>query len=189
MTSWFSSLFSSKPTITPEIDKNCITVAVAESVTAGALSNSLCSEPGSSSYFKGGVVAYSVASKKEILGIDVEFAEKNNFANPITTAAMARAASNMFNSRIGIATTGYSLPMTRLENKETGECALNIDKPYAYICLYDRLTNIENITIEEFNYDPEGNRTMQRAFVQAKVALQALKIYNEYVKRIKGEKN
>jgi PncC family amidohydrolase len=184
MTSIINYFLGSKPQL-PNIDKNDVSVSVAESVTAGALANSLCAEPGASKFFKGGIVAYSIASKKEILGVDIKFAESNNFANPFTTSEMARSVAKMFNSRIGLATTGYSLPITRPENKETNECALNITKPYAYICLYDRLTDTETITKVEYVFDPEGSITMQRASVQVRVALAALKFYNEYAEKIK----
>ncbi len=162
-----------------------ITVSVAESVTAGALANSLCSEPGASSYFKGGIVAYSILSKKEILGIDTDYAEANNFANPFTTLEMAKSVSKMFNSRIGMATTGYSLPYYRDENKERNECELNITKPYAYITLYDRFTNKEITIREEFNYNAKDNNTIQRAMVQSKIALIATSMYKKHIEKLK----
>jgi len=172
---------------TPEVkpSKDDISVSVAESVTAGAVGNSLCAEPGASNYFKGAITAYSIASKKEILGIDTKYAEETNHANPFTTLEMAKAVCKMFKSRFGIATTGYSLPYHREENKEKNECALDIKKPYAYICLYDSLTNEEIIVREDFDYDENGNRATQRATVQAKVAIKATQMYQEKVKKIK----
>ena len=161
-----------------------VTVSVAESITAGALSNVLCSEPGSSKYFKGGVVAYSIASKKEILNIDIKYAEENNFANPFTTAEMAKSVVNMFNSRIGIATTGYSLPFSRPENKVLGQCALNIKTPYAYICLHDKFNNSEIIKKIEFEYNENESPAVQKANAQARTALKAKEMYLEYVNSI-----
>lgn len=158
------------------------TVAVAESVTAGALSVSLCSKPGASKYYKGGAIVYSVASKKEILDVDTEYAESHNFANPFTTSEMAKAAVRKFKSRIGIATTGYSLPTYRPENKDLNECELDIKDPYAYICLYDALTEKEIIKKFEFIYDPKIPDDRQRAEVQAKVAIEGSKMYHDYIK-------
>ena len=162
------------------------TVSVAESVTAGALANSLCSEPGASSYFNGGIVAYSIASKKDILNVDVNYAESHNFANPFTTAEMARAVVKMLKSRIGIATTGYSLPMKRMADEKTNVCELNIVIPYAYICLYDSFTD-EEITykIEYDSYSGVGNQAVQKASAQALFALKAHKLYNTYVEKMK----
>jgi PncC family amidohydrolase len=162
-----------------------ITVAVAESVTAGALSNCLCSEPGASQYFKGGIVAYSVLSKKELLGIDIEYAESHNFANPFTTSEMAKSIVKKFNARIGISTTGYSLPMYRPENKSKNECLLDIKNPYAYICLYDSQTNFEIIKKIEFTYVDNIPNHIQRATVQAKVALEGKNLFLNYINKEK----
>jgi len=162
------------------VDDNEFTVAVAESVTAGALSNALCAEPGSSRFFKGGIVTYSIQSKKEILNVDIEYSEKNNFANVFTTSEMARSVVKIFNSRIGLATTGYSLPMQREENKELNQCALNIKHPYAYICLYDSQNNKDIIREINFTYDEHQSPKMQRAMVQTKVSIEGLNLYNEY---------
>ncbi len=163
-----------------------VSVSVAESVTAGAVCNSLCAEPGASSYFKGGIVAYSIASKKEILGIDTDYAEKNNFANPFTTVEMAKAIVKKFKSRFGIATTGYSLPYSRPENKEKGEEALNIETPYAYICIYDSATNSELTIRKDFPFDPAISKIQQRATMQAKVAIEATNMYKDVVSKIKS---
>jgi PncC family amidohydrolase len=179
MSRLFRYLWSSK-TIDP-IEED-FSVAVAESVTAGALANTLCSEPGASKFFKGGIVAYSIASKKEILGVNIAYAEQNNFANPFTTSEMARSVVKIFNARIGISTTGYSLPLYRPENKEKGECELKIDNPYAYICLYDSLTNIEIVKKIEFIYDKTISNRLQRATVQTKVSLECKRIYQEFKK-------
>jgi len=160
------------------------TVATAESVTAGAVSNALCSEPGASQYFKGGVVAYSIASKKEILNIDTTYAEQNNFANPFTTSEMAKSVTKMFKSRFGLSTTGYSLPYQREADEKNKQCALDIKHPYAYICLYDSITDKSIIIKEEFVYDENTDKAIQRATVQAKVALRAAELYNKTIKSL-----
>ncbi len=172
-------------TVEPTFTSDDVTVAVAESVTAGALANSICSEPGSSKFFKGAIVPYDKTTKKELLGIDVDYAEANNHANPFTTLEMAKAAAKMFKSRIGLATTGYSLPYFREENKERNECALDIKNPYVYITLYDSLLNVDISICEEYNYDPKQSNAKQRATVQALAAIKATKIYREYANKIK----
>jgi hypothetical protein len=166
-----------------DINTEDITVSVAESVTAGALSNSLCSEPGASKMFTGGIVAYSINSKKDILGVDVKYAELNNFANPFTTCEMAKAVVKKLKSRIGIATTGYSLPYKR--DATSIECGLDIKIPYACICLYDSIRDIDQtITVYYTDYDPNGNQKIQKASAQAKFALVAHNMFNEYVQGI-----
>jgi PncC family amidohydrolase len=160
-------------------------VAIAESVTAGALSNTLCSEPGSSKFFLGGIVAYNMKSQEKLLQIDAKYAELNNFANAFTTFDMAKNVSQIFGSRIGLSTTGYSLPLYRPENIEEGKCEIDVKIPYAYFCLYDSQTNyhiVHKITNDE--YDETASKKLQRAKMQVKIALCCKKIYDEYCTRI-----
>lgn len=160
-----------------------ISVAVAESVTAGALSVSLCSEPGASVYFRGGIVAYSISAKKDILGIDVTYAEKNNFANPFTALEMAKSVSKKLNARIGIATTGYSLPVYRTENAD--QCELNIDVPYAVICLYDAERDYNEVIEIKYNkYSKTSNQRIEKANAQACFTIAATKLFMNYLKSL-----
>lgn len=160
-----------------------ITVSVAESVTAGALANTLCAEPGASEYFKGGIVAYSIASKRDILGVDTTYAEKNNFANPFTTSEMAKSVTKMMKSRFGIATTGYSLP--KKQTADDLHCELDVAIPYAYICLHDSYLNVDiSVKVEYKKYLVAGNQAIQKASAQAMFALEACKLYKDYVNKL-----
>ena len=47
-----------------------ITLATAESITGGLISSLITDTPGSSEYFKGSIVSYSIFSKSDILGVD-----------------------------------------------------------------------------------------------------------------------
>jgi PncC family amidohydrolase len=178
------SVIFDHPGLKPNNIDYLLPVAIAESVTAGALANTLCSEPGSSKFFLGGIVAYNMKSQEKLLHIDAAYAELNNFANTFTTFDMAKNVSSIFGSRIGLSTTGYSLPLYRPENKEEGKCEINIQIPYAYLCLYDAQTEyhkIHKITNDE--YDATASKKMQRAKMQVKVALYGKKIYEDYCAR------
>jgi PncC family amidohydrolase len=163
---------------------NLLSVSAAESVTAGALANALCAEPGASKYFYGGLVAYHMKTKEKFLNIDGQTAEMVNYANPLTTLLMAKNVIKMFNSRIGISTTGYSLPYYRPMNEEKNESELKIDVPYAWVCLYDKDSDFHKIIkVEYINYD-KTNPKHHRAKMQTKVALEALKLYSNYCKNV-----
>jgi hypothetical protein len=158
-----------------------LSVSVAESVTAGALSNTLCSEPGSSKFFLGGIIAYNMDTQKKLLDVDEKYAELNNFANPFTTYTMAKNVTNIFNSRIGISTTGFSLPMFRPADLENDKCEINVDIPYAYICIYDAL--LDKIKIYKLSndlYTEDKNQKIQRAQMQAKIAIKSKILFEEY---------
>jgi hypothetical protein len=84
-----------------------------------------------------------------------------------------------------MATTGYSLPTFRPENKETGECLLDIKVPYAYICLYDALTQHEIIKRIEFTaYSANADNNRQRAQFQAEIAITGRNMYRDYISKI-----
>ena len=180
MASWLNFLYYATDIQEEQPDDLTIfTVAVAESVTAGALANTLCSEPGASQFFRGGIIAYSIESKQAILGIDTDYAEMHNFANELTTNEMAKAAADKFKARFGLATTGYSLPIQR-EASET-QCALNISNPYTIISMYDGKLDIYFTETINFEYNPERSDRLQRAEVQTKTALMAKKMYQRYI--------
>lgn len=163
-------------------------VSVAESVTAGALSNTLCSEPGSSKFFLGGIIAYNMETQKTLLDVDEKYAELNNFANPFTTYTMAKNVTNIFQSRIGISTTGFSLPLYRKEDLDNGKCEINVKTPYAYICLYDALLGMHKIfQVSNDDYSETGNQRVQRAQMQAKIALKSKKIFEDYCRKYQAK--
>lgn len=162
-----------------------LSVSVAETLTAGAVSNLLCNKPGSSSFFNGGVIAYNMKIQKDILGIDDIYAEKNNFANPYTTYAMAQNIAKKFKSRIGISNTGFSLPTYRNEeldyHNNIVKCKIDVHIPYAYICIYDDLTNYHKIyLLKNENYDIYSKQKIQRANMQLLVAKKTKEIYINY---------
>ena len=71
------------------LKQNGQTVAVAESSTGGLISAGLLAVPGASSYFVGGSVVYTMASRKALLGVgraDVEGLE------PLTVEMAAKFA-------------------------------------------------------------------------------------------------
>jgi PncC family amidohydrolase len=99
------------------------TVAVAESVTGGLLASSFIDERGASSYFLGGVVAYSNESKISILGIDRNMVERCNGVSEEVAEEMAINVAAKFGADIGVSVTGYA--------EKYGE-----HEPQAYFCLF-----------------------------------------------------
>jgi nicotinamide-nucleotide amidase len=87
-----------------------LTIAVAESLTGGNLAAALTSISGSSAYFKGGVVAYTLKAKVEILGVGEAEAARTNCVSMSVALQMARGVQRLFGADIGVATTGYAEP-------------------------------------------------------------------------------
>lgn len=90
--------------------KKGLSVAVAESVTGGLVSHRLTQVPGSSAYFKMGMVAYNPAVKSSCLGVSREAVEKNQAVNPEVARSMADGIRRLSGAKIGLATTGFAGP-------------------------------------------------------------------------------
>ena len=87
-----------------------LTIAVAEACTAGLIGSMLCSVPGSSRYFYGGVIAYTGGSKARVLGVPQELLEQAGTVSPAVALEMARRARHLLDTDIGVSTTGVAGP-------------------------------------------------------------------------------
>jgi nicotinamide-nucleotide amidase len=86
------------------------TVAVAESLTGGALGAALTTVPGASETFRGGVVAYATDLKVSLLGVAADLVERVGAVDPEVARAMARGVRERLGATYGLATTGVAGP-------------------------------------------------------------------------------
>jgi nicotinamide-nucleotide amidase len=86
------------------------TLAVAESCTAGMLGMYLTRVPGSSDYFKGGILCYSNDAKIELCGVPSELLQKHGAVSAEAAEAMARGIRQSLHSSIGLSITGIAGP-------------------------------------------------------------------------------
>jgi nicotinamide-nucleotide amidase len=84
-------------------------LAVMESCTGGQLSDLITNVPGSSQYFRGGVVSYAT-DVKAIMGVPPEIIETHGVISPETAAAMAAAIRERLKADIGVGITGVAGP-------------------------------------------------------------------------------
>jgi len=96
------------------------TIAVAESCTGGMLGAALTDIPGSSSYFLGGVIAYSNESKISIVGVNPQTINKYGAVSRETALELAQGVKSKFKSNIGIAITGVAGPGGGTPEKPVG---------------------------------------------------------------------
>ncbi|MBO1753318.1 CinA family protein [Actinotalea sp. BY-33] len=86
------------------------TVAVAESLTGGALTDDLVTVPGASRCLRGGVVAYATDLKHELLGVDAGLLSRVGPVHPDVARAMAEGVRTRLAADYGLATTGVAGP-------------------------------------------------------------------------------
>ena len=86
------------------------TLAVAESLTGGALAAAVVAVPGVSATFRGGVVAYATELKSELLGVDAALLAARGPVDPDVAVAMAAGVRERLGATWGLATTGVAGP-------------------------------------------------------------------------------
>lgn len=85
-------------------------LATAESVTVGRLQSMIGAVSGASTFFRGGITAYNIEQKVQLLGVRRAHAELVDCVSPQVAAQMAEGATRIFHADIGLATTGYAEP-------------------------------------------------------------------------------
>lgn len=86
------------------------TLAVAESLTGGALAASIVDVPGASQVFRGGLVLYAVDLKVTLGGVPRDLIERRGPVDPQVAAAMADGVRLSCEATWGLATTGVAGP-------------------------------------------------------------------------------
>jgi len=125
------------------------TLAVAESCTGGMIGELLTATPGSSLYFKGGIVAYWNDAKSSLLGVPEEMLKQHGAVSEPVARAMAEGARARFGTDLAVATTGIAGP--------TGGSA---EKPVGLI--YVALASAAGTQVRELQlaFDRERNRRL-----------------------------
>jgi nicotinamide-nucleotide amidase len=103
-----------------QLKESGLTLAVAESCTAGMLGMHITRVPGSSEYFMGGILCYSNQAKIELCGTPAELLEKCGAVSSETAEALAQGVRKALHSSIGLSITGIAGPGGATEEKPVG---------------------------------------------------------------------
>lgn len=102
------------------------TIATAESCTAGLLAARLTDRAGSSAYVAGGVVSYSNAAKRDLLGVPGELIERLGAVSEPVAEAMADGALRRFGADVGVGITGIAGPGGGSADKPVGTVCFSV---------------------------------------------------------------
>lgn len=136
------------------LTKNKMTVSTAESCTGGKIAQLLTSIPGSSAYFKGGVVSYATEVKTEILKVPQELIEKYSVVSREVAIEMALGAQKLLQTDYAIATTGNAGP-------EKGDSPAEVGTVFIALAIPNLAPN--NIICEEFHFGQPREKVIDRA--------------------------
>lgn len=96
------------------------TMSTAESCTGGEIAHLITSVAGSSSYYKGSLVAYANSAKMQLLGVKASTIEKYGAVSEQTVKEMAEGARKLFDTDYSVATSGIAGPDGGSEEKPAG---------------------------------------------------------------------
>lgn len=93
-----------------ELNRRNLTIAFAESVTAGKLCYEFSTALNASKALKGSLVAYNVEVKKKLLNVQQETLEKYTAESKEVTHEMVRGLKSLFDADFLVAITGLANP-------------------------------------------------------------------------------
>jgi len=100
--------------------KRGLTLALAESCTGGLLGHLVTNIPGSSTFFLGGIVAYSYSLKERILSVRPSTLIQHGAVSRQTALEMARGCRHLTSAAIALAITGIAGPAGETCDKPVG---------------------------------------------------------------------
>jgi CDP-diacylglycerol--glycerol-3-phosphate 3-phosphatidyltransferase len=124
-----------------------LTVAVAESSTAGIVGSMITDQPGSSAYFAGGVIAYSNEVKEKQLGVPADLIQRVGAVSREVAEAMAEGVRTRFGTSVAVAVTGIAGPDADGSTKPVG-------------LTYVAVASEGRVVAHEFNF--KGDRASNR---------------------------
>ena len=100
--------------------KEGLTLATAESCTAGSIASVITAIPGSSHFYKGGIVAYADEVKVNLLNVNPEILATKGAVSEEAVIEMAKGAMKTMNSDCAVATSGIAGPTGGTPDKPVG---------------------------------------------------------------------
>jgi nicotinamide-nucleotide amidase len=134
--------------------ENNSTVACAESCTGGYLSHKITSISGSSTYFKGSVIAYSNAIKEKELNVSSQTLKEFGAVSQQTAEQMAMGVLKKYDTDFAISTTGIA-----------GPNADGTDKPVGLVWI--AVASKQKVFSKQFQFGDNRERNIQRATIAA----------------------
>lgn len=106
------------------------TVCTVESLTGGLLCASLTDVPGASAVVRGGVVAYTIDAKRDVVAVDPEVLREHGAVSAEAATALADRILAIFGSTWALSTTGVAGPAQQ-EGKPVGTVFVGLSGPHS----------------------------------------------------------
>lgn len=138
-------------------------LCTAESCTGGRIAALITSVPGSSDYFRGGIVSYQTEIKESVLKVDAAIINQYGVVSRETADAMRSCACRLFEADYAIAITGYAGPTGGTDADPVGT---------VYISVGTALQGVTKRVVSQY---------AERTQIQDDVARQAIELFMKYL--------
>ena len=131
-----------------------VTVATAESLTAGMVSSAIADVPGASAVLRGGAVTYCDEVKHAVLGVSAETLERFSAVSADTAREMCLGARSLFGTDMAVSFTGYAGPAGGTDADPAGTVYIGLSSP-------------SQIRVHRFGFEGNRNDVRRAASIQA----------------------
>ena len=131
------------------VERN-VFVATAESCTAGLIASKLTLKSGSSTFFKGGIIAYQNDIKIKILGVDEQAILQYTEVSTEVVRQMAEGVRKSFSADYSIATSGYAGPSGGTNNNSIGT-------------VFIAISSVSGVDVERFIFSGDRQSIVNQA--------------------------
>jgi nicotinamide-nucleotide amidase len=131
-------------------------LCTAESCTGGKIASLITSIAGSSEYYKGSVIAYDNAVKKDVLKVPVDLIQRYGAVSEQVVIRMAEGARRLLKTDYSVATSGIAGPDGGTEDKPAGTLWIAVSSAKGTVAekhqfVQDRVTNINRFAYAALN--------------------------------------
>jgi nicotinate (nicotinamide) nucleotide adenylyltransferase len=102
------------------------TLSIAESCTGGLICHRMTNVPGSSDYFRGGMVTYSIEAKAKHLDIPLDYIERYGVVSAQVAKKMAQGVRKAFDTTFALSITGVAGPAGGTRRTPVGRIYIGI---------------------------------------------------------------
>jgi PncC family amidohydrolase len=148
------------------LSKKSCTLALAESCTAGLVSDLIARISGASAVLWGSFVCYSASAKGRMLGIDGDFLKRHGMVSKETAQKMASAALDLSQADIAAAVTGIAGPLGDGSDTPVGT---------VWVAVAKRKKNNDDVAPECWHEEKEWHFQGNRADVRMQAAEAVIK--------------
>ncbi|NJB82994.1 CinA family nicotinamide mononucleotide deamidase-related protein [Wenyingzhuangia aestuarii] len=126
------------------------TLAVAESCTGGKIAHEITIQSGVSAFFLGGVVAYNVALKQNLLGVAAEVIQKYSVVSAEVAKQMVLGIQRVTGATYAISTTGNAGPTSDDTKEDVG-------------IVFIAIATENQVIVEKFNFGQPREKVIEQA--------------------------